>query len=113
MGKSPFALVMSTMLTAIVVTGMPSRSVAADPPWTRLSVELPTSTRTFPQGDGSSIANSQCLICHSAGMVLLQPQRTQAQWTETINKMRTGYGAPLPAEQVDALAAYLARVVGR
>jgi hypothetical protein len=41
-------------------------------------------------------------------MVLHQPSRTQEQWKDTINKMRTAYGAPLPAEQVDALAAYLA-----
>jgi hypothetical protein len=33
------------------------------------------------------------------------------QWTETINKMRSAYGAPIGAGQVDALAAYLTRVV--
>jgi mono/diheme cytochrome c family protein len=124
MGKYTFACVaMTTILTGILVMAMPMRGVAnpantpgggsrTGPTWTRLSVELPASTRTFPAGEGSSIASSQCLICHSAGMVLLQPQRTQAQWTETINKMRTAYGAPLPAEQVNALAAYLARVIG-
>jgi hypothetical protein len=46
-------------------------------------------------------------------MVLTQPQRTQAQWRDTINKMRTAYGAPIPADQVDAVAAYLSRVVAR
>jgi hypothetical protein len=74
-------------------------------------VELPTSDMLFPTGQGQSIANFQCLICHSAGMVLRQPARTQAQWKETINKMRSAYGAPLPAEQVDALATYFTRVV--
>jgi len=44
-------------------------------------------------------------------MVLRQPARTQTQWTETINKMRSAYGAPIGAGQVDALAAYLTRVV--
>jgi len=44
-------------------------------------------------------------------MVLRQPARTQMQWTETINKMRSAYGAPIGAGQVDALAAYLTRVV--
>jgi mono/diheme cytochrome c family protein len=83
----------------------------ADPHWSKVTVELPTSGTPFPAGEGQSIANSQCLICHSADMVLRQPARTQAQWKETINKMRSAYGAPLPAEQVDALAAYLARVV--
>jgi len=81
------------------------------PQWSKVTVELPTSNTLFPAGEGQSIANSQCLICHSADMVLGQPARTQAQWKETINKMRSAYGAPLPAEQVDALATYLTRVV--
>lgn len=83
-----------------------------EPQWHNLSVQLPVSTQAFPAGPGSDIANSQCLICHSAGMVLRQPERTEAQWKATINKMRTAYGAPLPAEQTDALATYLARLVG-
>ena len=76
-----------------------------------LDVTIPTSDATFPPGHGSDIANANCLICHSAGMVLRQPARTQEQWKETINKMRSAYGAPLPAEQVDALAAYLSQLV--
>jgi cytochrome c5 len=75
--------------------------------WTKVNVQLPTSLAVFPAGRGADIANSQCLMCHSADMVLYQPTRTQEQWKETINKMRSAYGAPLPAEQVDALAAYL------
>jgi mono/diheme cytochrome c family protein len=82
----------------------------ADARWSKVSVELPTSQTPFPAGEGAVIANAQCLICHSAGMVLRQPGRTQEQWKETINKMRSAYGAPLPAEQVDALAAYLSRL---
>jgi hypothetical protein len=82
----------------------------SDAGWGRVSVEFPASSNLFPPGDGSVIANSNCLICHSAGMVLTQPARTQQQWKETINKMRAAYGAPLPADQVDALAAYLARL---
>jgi mono/diheme cytochrome c family protein len=83
----------------------------SDARWSKVSVELPTSLTPFPAGEGAVIANAQCLICHSAGMVLRQPARTQEQWKETINKMRSAYGAPLPAEQVDALAAYLSRLI--
>jgi mono/diheme cytochrome c family protein len=117
------------VLTGLVLAGVlvlePPRLIAATAPtsqgegttqgnadWGKINVELPTSAKLFPSGDGSAIANSQCLICHSAGMVLLQPARTQEQWKETINKMRSAYGAPLPAEQVNALAAYLTRVIG-
>jgi cytochrome c5 len=83
----------------------------SDAHWGKVSVELPVSQTPFPAGEGSVIANAQCLICHSAGMVLRQPARTQEQWKETINKMRSAYGAPLPAGQVDALAVYLSRLV--
>jgi hypothetical protein len=67
-------------------------------------VELPVSQTPSPAGEGSVIANAQCLICHSGGMILRQPARTQEQWKENINKMRSSYGPLLPAEQVDALA---------
>lgn len=83
------------------------------PKLTVVNVHLPVSTAVFPAGEGAPIANSQCLICHSTEMVLFQPRRTQAQWTETIKKMRAAYGAPIPAEQVDALAVYLATVISR
>ena len=92
--------------------GSPEKTAKqSDAHWSKVSVELPTSLTPFPAGEGSVIANAQCLICHSAGMVLRQPARTQEQWKETINKMRSAYGAPLPAEQVDALAAYLSRLI--
>jgi mono/diheme cytochrome c family protein len=81
--------------------------------WTKVSVELPTSQTPFPPGDGAVIANAYCLICHSAGMVLRQPPLTQDEWVVEINKMRNSFGAPLPADQVAALAKYLRTINGR
>ena len=82
----------------------------SDARWSKVSVQLPAGLAVFPAGEGAQIANSQCLICHSADMVSYQPTRTQDQWKDTINKMRAAYGAPVPAEQVDMLAAYLSRL---
>jgi hypothetical protein len=79
--------------------------------WSNVSVDLPTSETSFPPGDGAEITG-QCLICHSAGMVLRQPPLTRDQWVGEINKMRSAYGAPLPADQVDRLADYLFRING-
>src|SRR5258706_14311086 len=81
--------------------------------WTKVSVDLPASQISFPPGNGSVIANAYCLICHSAGMVLRQPPLTQDEWTVEINKMRSAFGAPLPAEQVEALAKYLRSINGQ
>jgi mono/diheme cytochrome c family protein len=107
-----FMVVSAPQLRAENTAGSPEKTAQqADARWGKVSVELPVSQTPFPAGEGSVIANAQCLICHSAGMVLRQPARTQIQWKETINKMRSSYGAPLPAEQVDALAAYLSRLI--
>jgi mono/diheme cytochrome c family protein len=84
-----------------------------DGAWTRLSVELPTSEARFPAGSGADVADAQCLLCHSAGMVLRQPPLTQDQWQGEIEKMRSSYGAPVPADQVEGLARYLQATVGR
>jgi mono/diheme cytochrome c family protein len=81
--------------------------------WTKVSVDLPVSQTSFPLGNGSVIANAYCLICHSAGMVLRQPPLTQDEWTVEINKMRNAFGAPLPADQVEALAKYLRSINGQ
>jgi hypothetical protein len=83
------------------------------PKWVKVSVDLPASQISFPPGNGSVIANAHCLICHSAGMVLHQPPLTEDEWTGEINKMRSAFGAPIPADQVQALAQYLRSINGR
>jgi mono/diheme cytochrome c family protein len=87
-------------------------STLTPPPWPVVNVELPVSNAYFPAGDGADVANGQCLICHSAGMVLLQPPLTQKEWIGEINKMRSSFGAPLPADQIEALAKYLFSING-
>jgi mono/diheme cytochrome c family protein len=98
------------------VNSEPAAKEAAKGPiqkWTKVSVDLPLSQISFPPGNGSVIANAYCLICHSAGMVLRQPPLTQDEWTVEINKMRNAFGAPLPVDQVEALAKYLRRINGQ
>jgi mono/diheme cytochrome c family protein len=81
--------------------------------FTVLNVTLPSGSTAFPPGKGSEIANANCVMCHSTGMVLRQPALTVNEWTTEINKMRSAFGAPIPAEQVDELAHYLGVVNGR
>jgi len=45
-------------------------------------------------------------------MVLAQPPLTQDEWAGEINKMRNSFGAPLPPDQVEALAKYLHSIDG-
>ena len=72
-----------------------------------VNVDLPNGDRMF-EGPGSDAVNNNCLACHSAGMVLNQPARTQAQWRAEVDKMRTAYKAPIDPKDVDAIVSYLA-----
>jgi hypothetical protein len=81
--------------------------------WAIVRVELPTNDAPFPPGAGSDIARSQCLICHSAGMVLTQPPLKKDEWRAEIMKMRSAYGAPIPDDQVEGLSEYLKNINGR
>jgi ABC-type transport system substrate-binding protein len=108
---SLFAVALGGSLAWSQATTSTSAASTARWQWSSVSVELPTSETSFPPGDGVQIT-AQCLICHSAGMVLRQPPLTRDQWLSEINKMRSAYGAPLPADQVDRLADYLFRVNG-
>jgi len=81
--------------------------------WPVVRVELPANDAPFPPGAGSDIARSQCLICHSAGMVLTQPPLKKDEWRAEIMKMRSAYGAPIPDDQVEGLSEYLKNINGR
>lgn len=86
---------------------------AAPRQWAIVRVELPAGDERFPPGVGADIASSQCLICHSAGMVLTQPPLKKDEWRAEIVKMRTAYGAPIPDDQVAGLSEYLTNINGR
>ncbi|MFD1557135.1 c-type cytochrome [Paraburkholderia silviterrae] len=78
-----------------------------------VEVSFPESTTVLPPGEGAEIVNSQCVICHSAGMITRQPPLSFDQWKAEVEKMRTTYGAPLPVDQIETVARYLATINGK
>ncbi len=78
------------------------------------SITLPESTRVFP-GDsaGAKAANTYCLMCHSVGMVMNQPDLGKAAWTVEVSKMKNVFKAPIPENQVAVIADYLDSIKGK
>ena len=77
-----------------------------------VSVELPTSDRSFPDGPGSTEINNNCLVCHSAGMVLNQPAMPETAWAGEVHKMASVYKAPVSDQDAATIVAYLTRLKG-
>ena len=61
----------------------------------------------FPDGPAKEYVNRICLQCHQPSQLLSQ-HRTEADWKATVARMALkGFSAP--AEQFDAVAAYMAK----
>ncbi len=77
-----------------------------------VQIKLPPETASFKPGPGSEIANGQCLTCHSVEYVETQPPMPLTFWAAEVKKMQKTYGAPIPDNQIERLADYLANTYG-
>ncbi len=75
-----------------------------------VNVKFPRSDSTFSGGRGADAINNDCLLCHSAGMVLDQAKLSRAEWQTEVDKMRDSYKAPFAAEDIPAIVDYLVNV---
>ena len=56
----------------------------------------------------------QCGACHSLDYIRMNSRFLDlAGWTAVVNKMVKVYGAPVPTDEVDAIARYLAQNYGK
>jgi mono/diheme cytochrome c family protein len=78
-----------------------------------VKIELPPEHATLKPGPGAELATGQCLICHSAEYITTQPPgKPLAFWKAEVEKMRKVYGAPIPDDQINTIAEYLAHSYG-
>jgi hypothetical protein len=77
-----------------------------------VSVDLPTSDVVFPGGAKADAIAANCLSCHSAGMVLTQPDLSKVAWTGIVEKMIHAYKAPVAEADVAAIVDYLQETKG-
>ena len=87
---------------------LPAAAHAATPALKTTSIEFPQTSATFSGGDAAKAINANCLICHSAEMVLTQPALPKEEWAKEVAKMRKAYGAPVQDKDVPAIVDYLA-----
>src|ERR1700733_2583137 len=74
-----------------------------------------TSGDTLSPGGGTSAdaINNNCLVCHSADMVLNQPLLPKETWEAEVRKMIDIYKAPVDEADVASIVDYLAKTKGK
>jgi hypothetical protein len=74
--------------------------------------KLPPETTKLERGPGVEVATAQCLLCHSADYISIQPPMTRAAWFAAVTKMKDKYGAPLQPTATNAIVNYLVKTYG-
>jgi hypothetical protein len=94
----------------------PTSVTAAGVTLTSEIVMLPGSSQVFPNNPGgpsSMQTNANCLTCHSAGMVLNQPNFHKATWQAIVKQMIVQFQAPVAASDVQPIVDYLTSIKGK
>ena len=101
------ALPFTSTAIVLVVLFAASQATTAETPFA-----LPSETARLKPSPGFELANSQCLLCHSADYMTTQPRLSRAQWRAIVAKMQARYGAPIATNRIDALTDYFAKTYG-
>ena len=72
-----------------------------------VNLSFPRSDNTFPGGAPADTINNDCLICHSAGMVLDQATLSRAAWQGMVDQMHNDFKAPFAVQDSTAILDYL------
>jgi sulfite dehydrogenase len=100
------------ILAVIATTAV---ATATLPAGQQRTVTLPPETAVYVASDlpGYQLVQRNCIGCHSAHYVTMQPPSSpRAWWDATVKKMKKPFGAPFPDEDVAAMVEYLVKTYG-
>lgn len=87
----------------------PSGKAAANPVH---SIVLPQYPSAITDGPNKELYERNCLTCHTARYVSMQPHFSKTVWQNEVKKMVDAYGAPVPEADQALIVEYLVAVKG-
>lgn len=97
----PLSLLLGGLFGLVTLT-----TLAADGIGT-VTVQLPEETTRFMPGPGLETVQLNCVKCHSADYIYMQPPLTKEQWQATVIKMKKVFGAPIEDKDIETMVNYL------
>jgi mono/diheme cytochrome c family protein len=67
---------------------------------------------TLKPGPAMEVTRANCVNCHSADYVILQPRGDAKQWQAVVTKMIKVFGAPIAPENEKPIVEYLSSAYG-
>jgi hypothetical protein len=66
----------------------------------------------FPEAPGADAFKANCLMCHSARYVEMQPGFSRTAWEKIVSKMVKNYGAPIADSTAKIIVDYITTFKG-
>ena len=79
------------------------------------TITLPRETVVYTKSDlpGYQLVERNCIGCHSAHYVTMQPPTSaRAYWDATVKRMKKPFGAQFPDDDIAAMVDYLVKTYG-
>ena len=76
-------------------------------------IDLNSVTTNLPEAPGYSSFQRNCITCHSARYVQMQPDFSEETWMAIVKKMQKNFGAPVPDSSVKVIVQYLVAIKGK
>jgi hypothetical protein len=67
----------------------------------------------LPDKPGYASFKQNCMSCHSARYIQMQPELPEKTWTAIVTKMQKSYGAPVADSSVKEIVQYLVSIKGK
>lgn len=67
----------------------------------------------LPEAPGYKTFQNNCMSCHSARYVQMQPDLSEKTWLALVTKMQKSFGAPVPDSSVKEIVQYLVAIRGK
>jgi len=101
---------MTKMTLTAVILGGALLNIAGIAMAKPITYELPGEAASLKPGPGIEAAQNNCVSCHSADYIAMQPpKKGKAFWEAEVTKMNKVYGAPIDAADSRVITDYLAQ----
>ncbi len=67
----------------------------------------------LPEAPGYTTFQSNCISCHSARFIQMQPDLSEKTWLSIVTKMQKSFGAPVPDSSINTIVQYLVAIKGK
>jgi len=100
------------IITIIIITAC-NNSRPAAPINDTAATNLNALITELPDKPGYASFKRNCMNCHSARYIQMQPNLPEKTWTAIVTKMQKSFGAPVADSSVQEIVQYLVSIKGK